>query len=362
MSGSEDSDLNVDDSSDDGITNGFSAIKKKWQRLRHKGKQQSGFGALSFGKKNPKLREYTVGSWDNANFGLKNDTSNNNDSMLKDEPTAEEFVRNVFSEIGIPAFKQSEHIRKLKDIYISTLEQLDELDTRDWERLEYSEDMVNAIKDKLNRTYNSATGTYSEDVNVNASEDASKIHIHKREKVSARNMKNKTKTKLKSQSNQRDELDIFSSSITKSRDKDKENEKENEIDNDSFDNWGGDFGSLTDDSTTLTQNRNKNNNNNNNSNNSNSVSNSSNNKRNKSRNSNISDYKSQSDRKRSTIKSKSKGDPFGDMDDEFDLELNDNEDTKAGTPDEKNNNTKVGAAGGGFGSPESDFDIDDFSD
>ena len=89
---------------------------------------------------------------------------------------------------------------------------MSEFDNKDWKRLDFNDTMVNAIKDKLHRTYNSATGTYNDSINVNASKQESNIYIHKREKVPktkanalddifSRNTNDNAKTKSKNNTN-----------------------------------------------------------------------------------------------------------------------------------------------------------------
>lgn len=67
----------------------------------------------------------------------------------KSTNSAETFLQSLFDNLGTPSFMFEKNIQKLKDDYISTIEQLRELDDGDWKRYGFKNSDIIMIKNKL---------------------------------------------------------------------------------------------------------------------------------------------------------------------------------------------------------------------
>eukprot|EP01084_Bolivina_argentea_P183276 316284_1 len=63
--------------------------------------------------------------------------------------SAQEFLENVFKNLGTPSFITSKYIQNLKDDYISSIDQLREFDDGDWKRYGFKKNHIMEIKNKL---------------------------------------------------------------------------------------------------------------------------------------------------------------------------------------------------------------------
>ena len=101
-------------------------------------------------KQNPnKIQSISIEQYSQQQNDQQHKDLNVGTSQKAKKNSAETFLLSLFDNLGTPSFMFEKNIQKLKDDYISSIEQLREFDDGDWKRYGFKNSHIIMIKNKL---------------------------------------------------------------------------------------------------------------------------------------------------------------------------------------------------------------------